>query len=328
LQINYHRDREIGKMKTDITSANRILSRKIRMHQNWTFFLFLLGSILFVYPSFGAEKNLTIDLESLKSIPLNKLVLVDTRSKYKYLLGHIPDAIHLGSWQDFTQKVKGVRGLLIENPKFIVTKFNRYGIHPNKTIVIYGEPNDPWREDGRFFWMFERFGFDKVAIFEGGVKKWKNLGNRLEFGTAKEAAKSLLTPKDIRLNHGVAADQQWIMKRLGSKTLSIIDNRTREEYQGASPYGSPRGGHIPGAVHIHWPDFFLSNGHMKSKTELLNILNKFNITYEKEVVVYCTGGVRSAMAYFVLRYLGYNVRNYDGSWWDWSQNPELPIELS
>ena len=315
-------------MKPDITSANYILSRKIRLCQNRICLLFLLGLILFVPPSISSGQDLTINLESLKSISLDKLIIIDTRSKYKYLLGHIPNAIHLGKWQDFTQKIKGVRGVLIENPKFIVTKFNRYGIHPNKTIVIYGEPNDPWREDGRFFWMFERFGFDKVAIFEGGVKKWKSLGNRLEFGPAKEAAKSLLTPKDIRLNHGVAADQQWIMKRLGSKTLSIIDNRTREEYQGASPYGSPRGGHIPSAVHIHWPDFFLSNGHMKSKTELLNILNQFNITYGKEVVVYCTGGVRSAMAYFVLRCLGYNVRNYDGSWWDWSQNPELPIELS
>jgi len=61
---------------------------------------------------------------------------------------------------------------------------------------------------------------------------------------------------------------------------------------------------------------------------LLIILNKFDITYKKEVVVYCTGGVRSSMAYFVLRNLGFKVRNYDGSWWDWSQNEKLPVELS
>ena len=67
---------------------------------------------------------------------------------------------------------------------------------------------------------------------------------------------------------------------------------------------------------------------MKEKTKISAILERHKISSDKEVVVYCTGGVRSAMAYFVLRYLEYNVRNYDGSWWDWSQNPELPIELS
>ena len=318
----------IGKMKPDITSANSILSRKIRVKQKKISVLFLLALMVFLHPSISVGQTLTIDPENLKSIPSNKLVIIDTRSKFKYLLGHIPNAVHIGKWQDFTQKIKGVRGLLIKNPNLIASKFNSYGIHPSKTIVIYGEPDDPWRTDGRFFWMFERFGFNKVIILEGGLESWKTSGSKLEFGQGKPSAKSLLTAKDIRLNPDVSADQQWIMERLGSKNIAIIDNRTREEFHGANPYGSPRGGHIPTAVHIHWPDFFLPNGYMKSKNELLNILNHFNITHEKEVIVYCTGGVRSAMAYFVLRHLGYKVRNYDGSWWDWSQNSKLPIELS
>jgi len=315
-------------MKPDITSENGILSRKIRMIPIKIFFLLMVIFALFIQPSISVGQSLTIDFKNLKSMPQNNLIIIDTRSKFKYLLGHIPKAIHLGKWQDFTQEINGVQGLLIKNPNFIVNKFNSYGIHPKKNIVIYGDPSDPWRTDGRFFWMFERFGFNKVTIYEGGLKDWKNSGGKLEFGQGKVLAKSLLTAKDIRLNDKVSAEQQWILERLHSKNLAIIDNRTRDEYLGAMPYGSPRGGHIPNAVHIYWPDFFLSSGHMKSKTELLNILNKFNITYEKEIVVYCTGGVRSAMAYFVLRHLGFKVRNYDGSWWDWSQNPNLPIELS
>ena len=298
------------------------------MKQNKISFLFLLALIVFVQPSISAGESLTIDSENLKSMPSDKLIIIDARSRFKYLLGHIPNAIHLGKWQDFTQKIKGVRGLLIKNPNLIASRFNSYGIHPKKTIVIYGDPVDPWRTDGRFFWMFERFGFNNVIILEGGLKNWRASGGKLEFGQSSRSGESLLTAKDIRLNPNVSSDQQWIMERLGSKNLAIIDNRTREEFQGATPYGSPRGGHIPTAIHIHWPDFFLPNGHMKSKIQLQNILNEFNITYEKEVVVYCTGGVRSAMAYFVLRHLGYKVRNYDGSWWDWSQNLKLPIELA
>jgi len=67
---------------------------------------------------------------------------------------------------------------------------------------------------------------------------------------------------------------------------------------------------------------------MKQSTELQSLLTQNKIAPGMDVVVYCTGGVRSAMAYFVFRTLGYSVRNYDGSWWDWSHNPTLPAESS
>ncbi|MBT4375409.1 MAG: hypothetical protein HOD16_06960, partial [Nitrospina sp.] len=192
-------------MKPDITSANSILSSKIRMKQNKISLLFLLVLMVFTPTSISIGQPLTINLENLKSIQSDKLVIIDTRSKFKYLLGHIPSAVHIGKWQDFTQKIKGVRGLLIKNPKFLLGRFNSYGIHPNKMIVIYGEPNDPWRTDGRFFWMFERFSFNKVSILEGGLESWKTSGSRVEFGQGKQSAKSHLTSKDIRLNPDVSA---------------------------------------------------------------------------------------------------------------------------
>ena len=117
-------------------------------------------------------------------------------------------------------------------------------------------------------------------------------------------------------------------KVLNDKSYVLIDNRTQEEFLGSTPYGSPRGGHIPNAIHIHWPDFFKRDGMLKTANELSRLLEKEGVLYGKEIVVYCTGGVRSAMAYFVFRYLGFRVRNYDGSWWDWSQDFKLPIEIS
>jgi thiosulfate/3-mercaptopyruvate sulfurtransferase len=113
---------------------------------------------------------------------------------------------------------------------------------------------------------------------------------------------------------------------LGSQDLVLIDNREKHEFDGATPYGSSRGGHIPGALHIDWREFFKPDGTLKSRGELNSLLKAKSIHSDQEIVVYCTGGVRSAMAYFVFRYLGYKVRNYDGSWWDWSHNPKLPVE--
>jgi len=309
-------------MKPDTTSAEHNLSRKIRAGLiNMIFLILLLNT-----QHTSAEQNLITNYKYLKSIPSGELVIIDTRSKLKYLLGHIPNALHIGNWENYTETVKGVRGLLKTEPDFIVNKLKPYGIDKNKTIVLYGEPTDPWREDGRFFWMFERFGFDKILILEGGVASWQSSGGNLEFGSNRPTESSSLTQKDITLNPLVSADQKWISKRLKSKELVIIDNRTRAEYDGKIPYGSPRGGHIPSAIHIHWPEFFSTNGYLKNKKELSNILSKYDINHEQEIVVYCTGGIRSAMAYFVLRTLDYKVRNYDGSWWDWSQNLKLSIE--
>jgi thiosulfate/3-mercaptopyruvate sulfurtransferase len=113
---------------------------------------------------------------------------------------------------------------------------------------------------------------------------------------------------------------------LGSQNIILIDNREKHEFDGATPYGSSRGGHIPGALHIDWREFFKSDGTLKPRATLDSLLKSKGIQSNREIVVYCTGGVRSAMAYFVFRYLGYKVRNYDGSWWDWSHNPKLPIE--
>ena len=321
-------ERVSGKMKPDTTSARRILSRKIRARLRVIFTLLLLGFMLVLPANSQAGTSLIITPEILNSTPKNQLVIVDTRSKFKYWLGHIPDAVHLGKWQDFTHKVGGVRGLLIKDRHLIVSKLKSHGIDHNKTIVVYGEPKNPWRTDGRFFWMFERFGFEKVALLEGGLDNWLNSGGKLEIGQSKPRKSSTLTIDDISFNNRISADQEWIASRLGSKNLAIIDNRTREEYDGGQPYGSHRGGHIPTAINIHWPDFFSKKGHMKEKTKISAILERHKISSDKEVVVYCTGGVRSGMAYIVLRYLDYKVRNYDGSWWDWSLNPKLPIETS
>jgi len=225
------------------------------------------------------------------------------------------------------QKKNGVKGLLINDKDFISHVLGNKGLNPKKSIIIYGDPGNPWRTDGRFFWMFERYGFTKVAILDGGIDAWKANGGPVESGFQKKRKTIKLNPNEINLISNVIADKSLINKVLYNKDYILIDNRTRKEYLGATPYGSSRGGHIPNAIHIHWPDFFNHDGTLKSASELSIFLGALGIKPHHEVIVYCTGGVRSAMAYFVFRYMGFKVRNYDGSWWDWSSDPNLPIEF-
>ena len=315
-------------MKPDITSAPLILSRKIRGVFWPVFGLFLMGLSPNHYPQTEVNTKLLITPKTLKNIPLEKRIIIDARSKFKFLMGHIPGAINLNDWREFTSKKNEIKGLLIEDKILVANKLAKAGINPQISIVIYSDPENPWRTDGRFFWMFERYGFANVAILDGGFDIWKESGGAIETGFQKAPKPSIITQKDINLNSEVIADKQLINNVLNNSDYILIDNRTQKEYHGAIPYGSPRGGHIPNAVHIYWPDFFNKDGTLKSKPDLSSLIQKAGIQPHQEIIVYCTGGVRSAMAYFVFRYLGFKVRNYDGSWWDWSHDPNLPIEIS
>lgn len=312
-------------MNKDITSGSLTLSRKIKFP--FTLFL-ILTSIVTNGGISSAKGNFSIlsQVEDLSKYPTNEIVFLDSRSTFKFFLGHIPGAVHLPNWKDFTETRNGVPGLIIQDLSVLADKISSLGIDRSKKIVIYGDPQDPWRTDGRFLWMFHYLGFDNVSILEGGAVLWQKKGNKIERGRSAKVIKTKITASDIQLNDSVIANRNWIGDRLGSSDLSIIDTRTLKEFQGSTPYGSQKGGHIPGAIHIDWRDFFDKEGLLKNRNALVSALKQYDISAKKEVVVYCTGGVRSAMAYFVLKYLGIKARNYDGSWWDWSA-AKLPAEL-
>ena len=309
-------------MKPDSTSGARILSRKIRVSILLILSLFLTGIHA---PQSFAEKGvgLLITPSMLSAIPQDKRVVVDTRPAWKFLFGHIPGAINLDDWWEFTYKSEGVKGLLKDDKTFIAEKFAPLGFSPEKSIIIYGEPDDPWRTDGRFFWMFEYYGFQKVSLLDGGFASWKKADKKIERGRQNPTPQEKSALNSINLNIEVIADKYMINKSFLSDNFMIIDNRTQKEFDGATPYGSPKGGHIPNAIHIHWSEFFQADGTLKKLPALNSLLIQNAIHPNKEIIVYCTGGVRSAMAYFVFRYLGFKVRNYDGSWWDWSRSSLL-----
>jgi len=106
----------------------------------------------------------------------------------------------------------------------------------------------------------------------------------------------------------------------------LADARSTEEYNGAFQQGIARGGHIPSAMNVPWNQFFNPDGTVKAVEAIRAILEKQGVVSGKEVVCYCTGGVRSAWLYFILKLAGYEkVRNYPGSWWEWGNDYTLPV---
>ena len=121
------------------------------------------------------------------------------------------------------------------------------------------------------------------------------------------------------MQHPLLIDCETLQNRVGQPGLVILDVRGRSAYE--------FGGHIPGAVHVAWSGFLNPDATVKDLAGIKGQLDLKGLNLEHEIACYCTGGVRAGWLYFVLRLAGYaRVRNYPGSWWEWSRDFACPVE--
>ncbi len=287
------------------------------------------------------------------------VVLLDARPVMSYLFSHIPGAMHV-NWKDFSDPASPMKSLLDSDLARLEKKVGALGISQDRRVVVYADPFESWGDDGRIYWMLCYLGHPLVQVLDGGWFKWKREGRQVERGPAKaapaefrarvnvdllmtkdELKKRINPPSPEKGSHqalpGAAAGAGGTCLPAGRseersphgppENIVIIDARTREEYLGQRSSGLPREGHIPGAVNIPWNAFYNADGTVKSVEEIRKAVSGSGVTGDKEVITYCTGGVRSAWLYFTLRLAGFNkTKNYAGSWMEWSQDLDLPIE--
>jgi thiosulfate/3-mercaptopyruvate sulfurtransferase len=240
--------------------------------------------------------------------------------------GHIPGAVKL-HWKDDLQDP--IERDLIDKASFEQLMGSR-GVSNDTTVVVYGDKNNWFAAYA--YWYLKIYGHSDVRVLDGGRQKWIDEGR--EFITAVPSPAAVSYSAQER-NESIRVYRDQVLAGLSQGGIALVDVRSPQEYSGelmAPPgyeqEGASRTGHIPGAQSVPWATAVRDDGTFKSSSDLQELYGGKGVTSDKEVRAYCRIGERSAHTWFVLQeLLGYpTVKNYDGSWTEWGNLVDVPIE--
>lgn len=269
-----------------------------------------------------ARPEMLIDVAELKEIYNDPNVrILDIRQPAKYILGHIPNAVNV--WRpDYTVDYGDITGMLCDKARF-EEFMGSLGISNDTRVIIYDDKGV--YDSARVFWVMFGYGHEKMQILNGGLDAWVATGGE---NSLKSPSITPTTYKAKDFNMNIYATLDEVKAAVDDAKVVILDTRAEKEFLGEEQLkGAFRKGRIPTSVWVEWDQNLNSDKTVKSAQELREMYKEFGIDKDTVVIPYCQSGVRSTVAWFALRLIGYdNVKNFDGSWIEWSYHEELPIE--
>jgi len=255
------------------------------------------------------------ELVALKSQP--DILIVDLSAEPGYMESHIEAAVHIHP----AELVSGVQPATGKLPGIdrLETLFSRIGYHPGQHIVACDDEGGGWA--GRFIWTLDVIGHQHMSYLNGGMHAW----TALHLPTTAEVPRISPTTANITINTHVIATKAEVLASLDNPDTVIWDARAPDEYAGTRKTAR-RSGHIPGAVNLEWTRAMDLSRQLRIRTDIVELLASVGISCDKKIITHCQTHHRSGFTYLIGKSLGLDIRAYDGSWSEWGNDPDTPIE--
>jgi thiosulfate/3-mercaptopyruvate sulfurtransferase len=261
-----------------------------------------------------------------------KVTLIDVRDVEEYAEYHIPGAVNIPDmFYELSMTTEEGLGEMTEKFKKL---FSAAGVSLDKRVIIY-EENLETRYGGscRGYYQLSYMGHQDVGILDGGLAAWRQENLPTDDKKVTPVA-TIFTPE---IDHSIMVTKEMMKQVLGDSSVKLLDNRDKVEWIGesSSPYGvdfAPRKGRIPGAKWMEWYSFMENDAsgyisHFKSPEAIREICSELGMQADDDIIIYCFKGARAANTYVAMKMAGFKrIRNYYGSWNEWSRDMSLPID--
>lgn len=264
--------------------------------------------------------GLIIEPEELEAVlDDSALLVVDICQPQVWQQMHVPGSVHINPGE-LVLGIPPASGMLPPIPRLELL-LGRIGYAPDKHIVVYDDEGGGWA--GRFIWTLDVIGHKQYSYLNGGLHSWY----RENHPVTADVKQVEPTQVKVKVDPDVIAELGTVLEALGNPDIKIWDARSGEEYAGLKS-SSARAGHIPGAVNLDWLDTMdrTRNLRLLPLDVLQQKLDKIGIERGKEIITHCQTHHRSGLTYLVAKALGYRVKAYHGSWGEWGNRSDTPIE--
>ncbi len=288
-------------------------------------FIVSLLALLFL-PTLHANSSSLVNVNWLKEhADKPNLVIVDLRDSHKFQQGHIKNAVNIPASR-LNRTKNNVPNMMV-SPKDFQNIVEQAGIKNNHLIVLYGDKS--FFYSMRAYWIFNFYGHQNIKVLDGGIQDWVES----DFPLSDETTTPNPSKFVIQINPNILATKFSTFMATKSDQIIIIDARSKPHFYGDKSQTN-RKGHIPTAINKPWLGFIYEQEKQQhdlinKPTHLIN-LNSIkemfaDIPKNKDIILYCNGGDEAAVLYFALKEIGRKAAIYDGSWFEWSTDKNMPI---
>ena len=267
--------------------------------------------------------------EVKKLLSDNNTVIVDIREEDDYKKNHIPGAVNLPDIFFFLAETTD-EGLKEFKDKF-QKQFSDAGITHDKKVIIYEDAlNNRYGGSCRGYWFLTYLGHPDTGILDGGFSAWNKAGLPVDDKIPNPEHANF----EVQTHDDIISTKDEVLASLGDPNIKLLDNRDRVEWTGesSSPYGvdfAPRKGRLPGARWIEWYNFMEGQEglpYFKSPEKVRALCAEYGLYPDDDIIIYCFKGARVSNTYVAMKLAGFkHLRNYLGSWNEWSRDNSLPI---